>query len=294
LRRLSPGGMAVVLLAAIADRILIGVKWALLLDIVQVRLPTCRAIRHYYESSFVGTFMPTQLGGDVLRVHLAVRDVGAVHPVVASLVMERLMGLLSALNWAILGGGVLMSVVRPEHRAAWLVGSAALVLSVSGLFVLAMMPSVHAFVLRPFRRLRKGWIAATFHSFYDAFAEFSARPGRLIFNGALTFAEQGLQMLVLYLIAHDLGLKVAPIPLFAAIAVYLLVVKVPIAPDGWGLAELTAIGILGLVGIGSSDAFTISLLAHATGVLALSPGLLFLLTAVPPPIEVASGARERK
>jgi hypothetical protein len=57
----------------------------------------------------------------------------------------------------------------------------------------------------------------------------------------------------------------------------MLLVRIPIAPDGWGVGELSAIGIYSLIGVGATEAFTVSLVAHVIPVLALTPGLLFLL-----------------
>ncbi len=72
-------------------------------------------------------------------------------------------------------------------------------------------------------------------------------------------------------------MQASPIAFAAATTLYMLLVRVPIAPDGWGVGELAAIGIFSLIGIGATEAFTVSLIAHLIPMLALTPGLLFML-----------------
>jgi hypothetical protein len=63
----------------------------------------------------------------------------------------------------------------------------------------------------------------------------------------------------------------------AASAIYLMIYRIPIAPDNWGVGELTAIGVFGLIGIKAEAAFSFTFLAHILQVVVVLPGLLFLL-----------------
>ena len=72
-------------------------------------------------------------------------------------------------------------------------------------------------------------------------------------------------------------MQAEPIAFAAATTLYMLLVRVPIAPDGWGVGELAAIGIFSLIGVGATQAFTVSLIAHVIPMVALTPGFLFLL-----------------
>ena len=83
-----------------------------------MRLPLARAVRLFYQGAFAGALMPVPVGGDILRAYWVGRGEGATPEAVASLVAERLVGLLSTLNWALLGGSVLAAYLVPDH--AWL------------------------------------------------------------------------------------------------------------------------------------------------------------------------------
>ena len=67
--------------------------------------------RFYYQGSLTGIFLPSSIGGDLLRATWVAQASGIKHGVFASLVMEKLVGFLSAVVWAILGAGVLRGLL---------------------------------------------------------------------------------------------------------------------------------------------------------------------------------------
>ena len=121
---------------------------------------------------------------------------------------------------------------------------------------------VHDFALGLLARYRQRKLIGILHKFYGAYADFSCHPKTLLANFLLTVLEHGLQLLILFTIATSLGVQTEPIVFFAAAAVQTLLVRLPIAPDGWGTGELAAIAVFGLIGISAAAAFTISMLYH--------------------------------
>jgi glycosyltransferase 2 family protein len=276
LRRLDPAEILVLVLISSADRLLMGYKWALLLRIVGVDLPMPRVIRYFYQGSFTGLFLPSHIGGDILRAWWVSRDSGVRHPVYASLVVERLLGFASAISWAIAGAAVFLSYLRPQHTVLWLLAGVLGLVLANGAFAALVFPGVHAFVLRRLEG-RRSRLVRIMHDFYAAFASFAAEPRQLALNWLLCLVEQGLQMFLYFGIAVSIDAQVTLVPFLAATAVFTLVLRLPIAPDGWGVGELSAIGIYGLVGLVAAQAFTVSAIGHIIPMLALAPGFLLLL-----------------
>jgi uncharacterized protein (TIRG00374 family) len=282
LSRLAPAELAALLLLATLDRVLMGLKWGLLLRVVGVGLPLARVVRLFYQASLAGVFMPLHVGGDLLRAHWVSRESGVGYPpVLASLVMERLLGLVSAVNWALVGGVVFAAHLAPGH--AWPLAGLGLLATaaVNVLFVLSLTEGAHGFVLRRLGRLGRSRLAGMLQRFYAAYADFGRDRRALLLNAILTLLEHGLQIALVVATASSLGIGTGigagPLALPAGAAVYLFLARLPIAPDGWGVSELTAIGVFGLVGIAPADAFSLSLVGHVVPVLALAPGLLLLL-----------------
>lgn len=280
MRRLDPVELTLLLLLATADRLLMGYKWALLLRIGGVRLSTWRVVRFFYQASFAGAFLPSHVGGDVLRAWWVARESGVTHPVFASLLVERALGLVSAVNWAVLGGTVFACHLDPGRTSAWIGLGLLAAVFVNAAMTVPLSPPVRRRLAGLLARQRgRGKILTVVRDFCGALASFGAEPRRLALNLLLTVAEQGLQMLLYFGIALAVGVEVSPVVFLAATALFTLVVRLPIAPDGWGVGELTAIGVYGLVGVAAAEAFSVSMVGHLIPLLALSPAFLFLLKA---------------
>jgi uncharacterized protein len=291
-RKMRAQEVALVLALLTCDRILMALKWRLLLGIGGAHLPALSVIRIYYQSWLIGAVLPSHLGGDILRAHLVARRTGVAHPVFASVVMERVIGFVSAVNWAILGGGVLLYWLEPDLWPIWLGLGVLALLAFNGLFLGSLHASVHDFALGLLARYRQRKLIGILHKFYGAYADFSCYPKTLLANFLLTVLEHGLQLLILFTIATSLGVQIERIVFFAAAAVQTLLVRLPIAPDGWGTGELAAIAVFGLIGISAAAAFTISMLNHVLGLVAGLPGFLFW--ALPPDLLRSSAAARQQ
>lgn len=276
-KQLTVADFALLLLLYSLDRVLMGFKWGLLLQLLDVPLPVPRAIRIFYQGSFSGVFLPSHVGGDILRIIWVREATGATHPAVASLVMERLLGLLCAMNWGILGSAVFAALFFPE-RLALVVGLGILAaVGANGLFVLSMSRRFHERIYRLLGRGGGFRVVGIFHRFYEAYAGYSARPRGLLLNTFLTFIEHGLRVFTIYVTALAIGIHVDAVAFLAATTVYMVILRLPIAPDGWGVGELVSIGVYGVLGVSPADAFVVSAVGHIMPTFALLPGFFFLL-----------------
>ncbi|HEX5079582.1 MAG TPA: flippase-like domain-containing protein [Geminicoccaceae bacterium] len=276
-RQLTAREIALVLVLLTFDRLLMALKWRLLLEIGGAHLPPALVIRIYYQGWLVGAFLPTHLGGDLLRAHLVAQRTGVVHPAFASVVMEKVIGLISAVNWAIAGGVVLGCWLEPGRLALWIGLGVLAALAFNGLFVASQHDAVHDFALRTLARYHQSRLMGMLHRFYGAYADFSRHPKTLALNLLLTILEHGLQLLILYTIVTSLDVAVGPVVFFAAAAVRMLILRIPVTPDGWGTGELAAIAVFGTIGIGAAAAFATSVICRFLGIVATLPGFAALV-----------------
>ncbi len=287
-RRLSAAEILLLLALITLDRILMGVKWGVLLRIAGVDLPQARIVAIYYQGSFVGVLMPSHIGGDLLRAWLVARESGIRYPVFASLVMERLVGFLSAINWALLGAVLLTIWFDPQRWPLWAGLGLLAAVAGNGLFALSLHPRTHDLVLTGLGRWNRLRVVGILEKFYEAYARFSRDPARLLLNFLLTLLEHFLQMGIVFAIAIAIDVTASPVMFFAATAVYLLIFRIPVAPDGWGVGEVTAIGVFALIGISAENAFAMSVTGHALVLLGVLPGLVFFLLHRQRPAEVVA------
>jgi uncharacterized membrane protein YczE len=214
------------------------------------------------------------------------------HPVFASVVMERVIGLVSAMNWAIVGGGVLLCWFEPDLWPIWIGLGVLAMVAFNALFLGSLHTVVHDFALGLLARYRQKKLIGILHTFYGAYADFSCYPKTLFANFLLTVLEHGLQLLIVFTIATSLGVQAEPLVFFAAAAVQMLLLRLPIAPDGWGTGELAAIAVFGLIGVNAAAAFAISVLYHFLGLVAGLPGFVFW--ALPPELVRSSAAARQQ
>ncbi len=277
LSRLSFTEVVILLLLLTLDRVLMAVKWGILLRGVGVRIPGLRLLAAYYQGSFVGNLMPSHVAGDLLRAWLVARESGVHWPVYASLVMERMLGVLSAASWAVLGVVVLAVAFDPSHGLLWGVLGLLAVMAGHGLFWLSLHARTHHAILTLLGRGRHYRIVGFLHRFYEAYAAFSRNGRRLALVFLLTLLEHFVQMLIVFMVAFSLEIAAPPVLFFAATALYLLIFRIPIAPDGWGVGEATAIGVFAGIGVSAEHAFAMSVTSHVLALVALLPAALLFL-----------------
>jgi glycosyltransferase 2 family protein len=288
LSQAHPAAVLGLLILLTFDRLLMAWKWSILLRVIGVRIPLLQITRYYYQGSLTGIFLPSSIGGDLLRATWVAQASGVKHGVFASLLMEKLVGFLSAMIWAIAGAVVFASYRYGELLQGWLTLGAAALAVVVATFVLSLHPLVHAFVLNVLGRFRSARVVRLLHRLYEAYTHFSRAKGPLTLNVLLTLAEHGLQIVAFLLLARSLGVDADAILLLAMTAVQFLVFRIPISPDGWGIGELSAIGLYGLIGIGPEAAFTMMFFNHILVTIACLPGLWFLVQGAPAPSPAVS------
>jgi uncharacterized membrane protein YbhN (UPF0104 family) len=115
-----------------------------------------------------------------------------------------------------------------------------------------------------------------FDRLIETYARYAAHPSTLVWTWVLTTAEHGLQLLIVFVMAQSLGIEADTVLFLAATTVYMFIYRLPISPDGWGLGEITAIGVYGLIGVSPAHGFALALLSHVLQTIVALPGLWFL------------------
>jgi uncharacterized membrane protein YczE/uncharacterized membrane protein YbhN (UPF0104 family) len=260
LRQLDAREIALLLLLLTCDRVLMALKWRLLLDIGRARLPVASAIRIYYQDRLAGTLLPSHIRGDLFRVDTVAQRTGVVDPVLASIATEKVIGLIAAVNWAIAGGVVLGCWLDPGRGPLWIGLGLVAALAFNGLSVALLREEVLGAALGILARYRQSRLIGLVRRLHGAYAVFSRHPRTLLANLLLTGLEHGLRLLILYTIVVSLNINVGVVVFLGAAAVQTMLLRIPVTPHGSGTGELAAIATFGLIGIGAAPAFAISMI----------------------------------
>jgi glycosyltransferase 2 family protein len=135
------GLRTVLLLAAAVATMLLSVvlsawRWQEVLLVFDAPVSLRTLTGHHLAGQFVGNVLPSTIGGDVLRVSRLAKNVGSTTTAFASVVLERLSGMLALPALVVFGFALRPSLLHEDH--AWFaLLVAALTLGVLGLILFA-------------------------------------------------------------------------------------------------------------------------------------------------------------
>lgn len=267
---------AVILLVFIAtlDRFVMALKWKQLCDALKMSSKYVRFLKMYYVATFLGYCLPTSIGGEVYKaVRLSKFENN--HDVVASMFMEKIIGIFSTVSFAWIGVLYIASNFGGENSRMIFY----ILIGFTGVAAIITWASLHATVQEKVLGLLGNNRVSTYVEKLSAsFSDYKNHLGIIYGNFLIALIESLLQLLIMCGVAMALNLDI-PLPMLASIiAVTEFVRRVAIVLDGWGLATALQIFMYGLVGITGEQALLIALLSHAVHFVASLPGGILMLT----------------
>ena len=224
-------------------------------------------MRIFFVSTFVGTFLPASVGGDAVRAYgLSKEGVGGVDAV-ASVLMDRLLGVVSILIVAI--GGAMLARDLIDIRALFPALALLMVLCAVALTVVfsprAAVAIAWLLALLPRGRETGGRLVTAI----QRYATLHLPMANVLL---CSIAVQVLRVLQTYCLGLGLGLAVPLGVYFALVPIVLLIVLMPITINGIGTTQAAFVWLFGRAGVSSAPAFTLSVLFLAIAVVGNLPG----------------------
>lgn len=277
----------VTILAAVAlvaiDRILMAWRWLLLIrPMTTVR--SAELIRIFLVSSFVGSFLPAGVGGDAARAYSIGRRTGQRGPAIASVVVDRWVGLLAV---GLLGcAGVFASLGAVPEGARTLTVLVTILLlggSVAGLFADRILERVIP------AWWRHSWGGRMSTRLGEALGAYRQHGGALTWVATLSIAVQALRIVLAWVLGRGLGIDLPFSYYWVFMPLNILVILLPLSVGGFGLPQGTMVWTLGPLGVPATPAFLLSTLFVGISVLGNLPGAVLYAAGYTTP---ASGSRE--
>jgi uncharacterized membrane protein YbhN (UPF0104 family) len=239
-------------------------RWQILLDAQHVRVRFGRLTQSFLVATFFNNFLPSNIGGDVIRIRDTARPAGSKTLATTIVLLDRGIGLLGLLFVAA-AGATLISGQRGSALGPLGAGTlwGILALGVIGTAPLLLMPHRLVPLLRPLERLHQEWVSRQIAHLTTALAKFGAAPGPLIrcFVGAILVQAT----IVLFYAAAARALTI-PIPL-AHLAVLIplsfIVQMAPISVNGFGVREATFTVYFSRISLPIESAIALSLMGAA-------------------------------
>ncbi len=271
LRRTDPGYFLAALALYLAGIVLRAYRWQGLLDALGVQTSLVRLTDLYLVGTFFSKFLPTGVGGDVVRAFEIAQDSRQAAAAVSSVVVDRASGLLMLMAMGLAALPFAQDLVTP--RLTWFV--AMISLSTFAAVGLVMTPGLWRALTA-----RLGWaqrlaerrmvrdLAGTVQR-YGTRALVQALAISAIFNLLL--------IAVVYLIALSLGVRISPLYFVLFVPLISLSLLVP-SISGFGVREGAFVYLFTQAGVAGPRALGMGLGFYAVDLITgLLGGLLYLV-----------------
>ena len=264
------GLIGVAVLLVLLDRALMAYRWVLLLCIVDSkdRPPLGEVMRIFFVSTFVGTFLPASVGGDAVRAYSVAKLKVRGGDAVASVVMDRMIGVASVLAMALVG--LVLSSDLAGNRT--IVG-ALIVAALACLATLLLVFSDGAVGLAAslVGRLPEKPARAA-QGVFASIRRYAAYHRQLTTVFAASIAVQVLRIVQAYYLGLGLSFGAPLSAYFAFIPLILLVMLLPVTFNGIGTSQAAFVWFFARAGVAGGPAFALSVLFVALGIVGNLPG----------------------
>lgn len=251
LRSLSVIGVALLLALLVLQGVIGAWRWTFTIRVFGSTVEFSKALRLFFEGIFFNQALPSTIGGDAVRMYRCTQAGMPVGAAVNGVLLDRVGGVSGLL--------VLIAISQPlawqripdfGPRLAFL---AVLALGIAGIAILLSLASLPA----RWQRWR----------LVSGIADLSAGARRLYRSPAivapvlgLSFVVHVLTVLAVYILATDLGLPVTFQDCLVLIPLVFLAAAIPVSIAGWGVREGAMVAALGVLGVSTSGAVTLSVL----------------------------------
>ncbi len=267
--------VAALLVLAVVLTLVSCLKWRLFLRARGLEAPLGRLFRLYVIGYFFNTFLPGNMGGDVVRGYSLGRSLRNQADAFGSVFLERYTGFV-----AMIGLGVAAAGIRPEMARAplirlFLAGMAALLV---GMVAALIWAPLQRRLWRMVERLPDAGVGRKLRRFLQVVFHFRERPDVLLRSMGWSVAFHLLTVVNVWVACRAIA---APAPLFGlavAVPMELLVSSVPISLNAIGIMEGAFVYFLSAAGIPPAEGMAVALILRAKALLlALAGGALFAL-----------------
>ncbi len=267
-------------LAALADFGVIlvnSLRWRVLLRARGIHSSQARLLYYYLVGNFFSAFLPTAVGGDVVRVVGLSKGTPRRADVFASVLVERLLGF-----FVLLPIGLCAIPFVGGERVDW--GVIATVWVIAGLifllaFIVMLRPVARQLsrvldpLLRPFDRFKA---RERIERAYEAVVSYRCCRPALIQGFFISVLSRLLWITGCYMVARAFSIDLSFPTLLLVVPIVELARMIPISISGIGVREATFVALLRQFGVADSLGFAYSVVVYIVFMLfALIGGLLY-------------------
>jgi uncharacterized protein (TIRG00374 family) len=281
IRGLDVGWALITVLVVSIDRALNAYKWRMLLRARGGAAGVMECIQIYCAAMVWGLALPSTVGADAIRATIVARRGTPLVDAVASILIERGVGFVAALLWALLGLFLLNEFLPDSHglqRALWPLALMSLV-AMSFLVASLHREFFNALIRWIPRRIAQHSFVRRFELLHRAYRDLGTTRATMSAFTALTLIQPITGIAITVSTAAALHVHANIMAMIAAVPLAFVAARLPISLDGIGVFESIFIGIMSLAGVAPADALAIALVSRVLQIVAWFPWwLAFVLS----------------
>ena len=267
--RVDKGYLLLVLVLVAIDRGVMILRWMLLLRASESGVRVRDAARIFLVASFVGSFLPAGVGGDMARAYGLSRVTADRSEALASVAIDRVLGVVALLSMGAIG-----LLAGPAELRDW---------RLTALITVLLAASVAVFWA--------DWLVATFLPTFwrqhhlslralrvaGALSRYRSRSGVVLHVLSWSLSVQLLRVVQAYFLGLGLHLTVPFRYYLVFMPIGLLMLLLPISVSGFGLPQGVIVWLMRPLGVAEEQSFALSTLIILTGLAGNMPGVLLWL-----------------
>ena len=237
-------------------------RWGLLLDAQDVHVSHRALLSSYLVAVFFNNFLPSNIGGDVVRIHDTARPARSKTLATTVILIDRALGMLGLVLVAAIGATVAGNIAGGEPSPIWPSWLwAGFLVSAAATAPAVLLPAGVGRLLRPLTVVHPTWVGNRIEQLTTALGRFRERPGALTacFAGAVTV--QALLVAYHFAVAYALHVPVTFWDLSIIVPISFIVQMIPLSVNGFGVREATFAFYFARLGLPVESAVLVSLTA---------------------------------
>ena len=224
------------------SQVVSGLRWQMLARPLGFRRRLGPFVAFYFIGMYFNLFLPTSVGGDVVRAWYLDGGSGRRLAAFVSVLVDRLSGLL-----VLLGLACVAAVLCPVPVPRWVVAAVWGAAAGAGLGLVALPLLTH-------------WGGRRARPLADGIRFYLARPRLLVASAGLSLGVQAANVVLVWLIGLAIGAPVPAAYYWIVVPMVTLLTLAPLSLNGMGLREWGMVLFLRPLGVGAGTALSLAFL----------------------------------
>jgi len=215
-------------------------RWKYVISIKNKNISFMASLREYFIGSFFNNFLPGSIGGDLVRIVGAAKEIGSKEIALSSVFVERVIGLISLLTIGIMG----FMFLNISSGPGYLTVSIILLTTLMLILIAVLNKRSNEVICDIIETYAPKKITETILTYIKDFSGYSASYVKLFYVFLISFAFKIIDGFFVYFVLKSLTIDLTYAHAVALFCIINVIKMIPISFNGLGLSAISWVFIL--------------------------------------------------